>query len=167
MISYSITSSSLGWILGAVDMYGSLVKVSIDSSSVDLFKELKTSFPTDPLHEDEGLFKSRFLDLSECIEDPKKKYPWSILLLGTGFQNTVWDYLRTIPSGQTMTYSEVARKIGKPRAVRAVANACAANNLAIVVPCHRVIRNNGQLSGYRWGVKVKKLLLERERNEQA
>jgi AraC family transcriptional regulator of adaptative response/methylated-DNA-[protein]-cysteine methyltransferase len=74
----------------------------------------------------------------------------------------VWGVLRKIPAGTTATYAEVAQRIGKPRAVRAVAQACAANSLAVVVPCHRVVRSDGALSGYRWGVERKRTLLDRE-----
>jgi len=82
---------------------------------------------------------------------------------GTAFQARVWRALQKIPLGRTATYSEVARALGQPRAVRAVAQACAANNLALIVPCHRVIREDGDLAGYRWGVERKRALLERER----
>ena len=81
----------------------------------------------------------------------------------TAFQQKVWDSLRRIPRGETRSYSEVAREIGEPTAVRAVARACATNPIAIAVPCHRVVRSNGDISGYRWGVERKKKLLERER----
>jgi AraC family transcriptional regulator of adaptative response/methylated-DNA-[protein]-cysteine methyltransferase len=83
-------------------------------------------------------------------------------LRGTDFQRRVWAELRKIPAGKTASYSEVARRIGSPTAVRAVAGACAANSLAIVIPCHRVVRQDGGLSGFRWGVDRKKALLEKE-----
>jgi len=83
-------------------------------------------------------------------------------LRGTAFQLGVWNALRRIPPGRTATYAGIARRAGRPGAVRAVAAACAANPVAVVVPCHRVIRSNGELSGYRWGVKRKRMLLARE-----
>lgn len=82
--------------------------------------------------------------------------------IGTDFQQQVWNHLPTIPRGQTRTYSEVARALGRPTSVRAVAAACARNPIALVVPCHRVIRSDGQLAGYRWGVDVKRALLDAE-----
>lgn len=82
---------------------------------------------------------------------------------GTAFQERVWEALREIPAGETRTYSEVADAIGSPKSVRAVATACGANKLAVVIPCHRVVAKNGSLSGYRWGVERKRALLERER----
>lgn len=81
---------------------------------------------------------------------------------GTAFQKMVWTALRQIPPGQTVSYSELAQRLGQPRAVRAVAGACAANVLAVVIPCHRVVRRDGGLSGYRWGVSRKQALLQRE-----
>jgi len=81
---------------------------------------------------------------------------------GTAFQRRVWQALKEIPVGQTASYSEIARRIGLPKSVRAVAGACAANNLAVAIPCHRVVRNDGSLSGYAWGVERKRALLGRE-----
>jgi len=81
---------------------------------------------------------------------------------GTAFQIRVWEQLRTIPPGQTESYAEIARRIGAPRSARAVARACAANPVALAIPCHRVVRSDGSLSGYRWGVDRKRALLERE-----
>ena len=81
---------------------------------------------------------------------------------GTAFQRTVWRALREIPQGTTQSYSDIARRIGRPNAVRAVAHACASNPLAVLVPCHRAVRRDGALAGYRWGVERKRALLERE-----
>jgi len=81
---------------------------------------------------------------------------------GTAFQRRVWQALQEIPVGETVTYTEVARRIGVPKAVRAVAGACAANNLAVAIPCHRVVRNDGSLSGYAWGVERKRDLIRKE-----
>lgn len=81
---------------------------------------------------------------------------------GTDFQQRVWRALREIPSGSTMSYTELARKIGRPQAVRAVAGACASNPIAVAIPCHRIVRGDGALSGYRWGVDKKRALLQRE-----
>jgi len=84
---------------------------------------------------------------------------------GTVFQQRVWKALREIPAGETVSYAELARRIGSPGAVRAVASACAANNLAVAIPCHRVVRNDGALSGYAWGVERKAALLRKEAME--
>jgi len=81
---------------------------------------------------------------------------------GTAFQQRVWQALREIPVGETVSYAEIARRVGEPKSVRAVAQACGANNLAVVIPCHRVVKNDGALSGYRWGVERKRALIEKE-----
>ena len=81
---------------------------------------------------------------------------------GTAFQQRVWQALRDIPAGKTASYSDIAKKIGAPASVRAVAGACAANKIAVAIPCHRVVRTDGSLSGYRWGVERKRALLQRE-----
>ena len=81
---------------------------------------------------------------------------------GTAFQQRVWQALRDIPAGRTLSYADLARRIGAPKSVRAVAQACGANPLAVAIPCHRVVRNDGALAGYRWGVERKRALLERE-----
>jgi AraC family transcriptional regulator, regulatory protein of adaptative response / methylated-DNA-[protein]-cysteine methyltransferase len=81
---------------------------------------------------------------------------------GTAFQQRVWQALREIPVGETVSYAELARRVGEPKSVRAVAQACAANNIAVAIPCHRVVKNDGALSGYRWGVERKRALLEKE-----
>jgi AraC family transcriptional regulator of adaptative response/methylated-DNA-[protein]-cysteine methyltransferase len=82
---------------------------------------------------------------------------------GTAFQQRVWQALRNVPAGSTASYTEIAQRIGSPQAVRAVAGACAANALAVAIPCHRVVKNDGALSGYRWGVERKRALLAREK----
>ena len=96
------------------------------------------------------------------IEMPERGLQLPLDVRGTAFQERVWQALREIPPGSTMSYAEVAERIDAPRAVRAVANACASNRLAVAVPCHRVVRQDGHLSGYRWGVARKRELLRRE-----
>ena len=96
------------------------------------------------------------------IEMPERGLQLPLDVRGTAFQERVWQALREIPPGSTMSYAEVAERIGAPRAVRAVAKACASNRLAVAVPCHRVVRQDGHLSGYRWGVARKRELLRRE-----
>jgi AraC family transcriptional regulator of adaptative response/methylated-DNA-[protein]-cysteine methyltransferase len=96
------------------------------------------------------------------IEAPKIGLDLPLDVRGTAFQQRVWQALQEIPPGKTVTYTEIARAIGAPKAVRAVASACAANNLAVAIPCHRVVRNDGSQSGYAWGVARKRALIERE-----
>ena len=96
------------------------------------------------------------------VEAPKLGLELPLDVRGTAFQQRVWQALRKIPVGKTVSYSQIARRIKAPNSVRAVAQACAANPLAVAIPCHRVVRNDGTLSGYRWGVERKRALLERE-----
>ena len=103
--------------------------------------------------------------LSVSIETPASGSSLPLDVRGTAFQQRVWQALREIPLGSTATYTEIARRIGRPKAVRAVAQACAANEIAVAIPCHRVVRTDGSLSGYRWGVERKRALLERESRE--
>jgi AraC family transcriptional regulator of adaptative response/methylated-DNA-[protein]-cysteine methyltransferase len=98
--------------------------------------------------------------ISGFVETPGIGFPLDVR--GTAFQQRVWQALQEIPAGETVSYAEVARRIGSPKAVRAVAAACAANNLAVAIPCHRVVRIDGSLSGYAWGVERKRVLLDRE-----
>ena len=98
----------------------------------------------------------------ELVEKPGTTCELPLDIRGTAFQQRVWNALRKIPSGSTASYAEIAKAIGTPKAVRAVAQACAANSVAVAIPCHRVIRTDGGLSGYRWGVARKQALLERE-----
>ncbi|HPG89330.1 MAG TPA: methylated-DNA--[protein]-cysteine S-methyltransferase, partial [Hyphomicrobium sp.] len=96
------------------------------------------------------------------IEAPETGLDLPLDMRGTAFQHRVWQALRKIPAGTTATYSDIAETIGMPKAVRAVAAACAANKIAVAIPCHRVVRSDGSLSGYRWGVERKRKLLDRE-----
>jgi AraC family transcriptional regulator of adaptative response/methylated-DNA-[protein]-cysteine methyltransferase len=96
------------------------------------------------------------------IENPSVDTDLTLDIRGTPFQQKVWAALRAIPAGATTTYAALAARIGEPKAARAVASACAANKLAVAIPCHRVLRGDGSLSGYRWGVPLKRELIERE-----
>jgi AraC family transcriptional regulator of adaptative response/methylated-DNA-[protein]-cysteine methyltransferase len=97
------------------------------------------------------------------VEDPSVPLDFTLEARGTPFQMRVWKALRAIPAGMTVSYAELARRVGAPEAVRAVASACSANPIALAVPCHRVVSKNGSLGGYRWGVERKRALLEREK----
>lgn len=127
-----------------------------------LVEELAERFPRAQLMQDEAELSAALDAVQTMLADPSQGLDWPLDPFGTEFQLQVWQALRQIPPGQTVSYTELAARIGKPEAVRAVASACAANPLAVVVPCHRVIRSDGGLSGYRWGVERKQSLLERE-----
>jgi AraC family transcriptional regulator of adaptative response/methylated-DNA-[protein]-cysteine methyltransferase len=126
-----------------------------------LIEDLRRRFPAAKPADDSGhAVLAAVLDL---IASPRARCELPLAPAGTDFQHRVWQALRAIPPGGTASYREIAAAIGRPGSSRAVAGACAANPLAVVVPCHRVVRSDGSLSGYRWGVDRKRRLLERER----
>lgn len=131
-----------------------------------LLRELEASFPQAELAPGDSAFERRVAQVIGWLERPEGEFALPLDLRGTAFQREVWQALRAIAPGTTVSYQELARRIGRPNATRAVAAACAANRLAVVVPCHRVIRQDGGLSGYRWGVERKRELLKREAQEE-
>ncbi len=140
-----------------------LCAILMGDSEEALFDELTERFPRALLLQDEAEMSAPLDAVQALLADPHQGLDWPLDPLGTEFQVQVWQALRQVPPGQTVSYAELAARLGKPEAVRAVASACAANPLAVVVPCHRVIRSDGALSGYRWGAERKQSLLNRER----
>jgi AraC family transcriptional regulator of adaptative response/methylated-DNA-[protein]-cysteine methyltransferase len=128
----------------------------------ELAAELQGRFPKAVLTAGDEAFEQWVSRVIGLVEAPRLGWNLPLDLRGTAFQERVWQALREIPAGSTATYSEIAEKIGRPAAVRAVAGACAANLVAVAIPCHRVILAGGGLSGYRWGVERKRALLDRE-----
>lgn len=126
-----------------------------------LIEELRRRFPAAEPDDDSNA--NTLAAVMDFIENPRREFPLPLAPTGTAFQHQVWQALRGIPPGSTASYLAIAASIGRPGSARAVAGACAANPLAVVVPCHRVVRSDGSLSGYRWGVERKRRLLERER----
>ncbi len=163
-IEYTIVASPLGRLLvGATDRGASAVYLG--ESDARLKGALRKEYPGARISR--GARGSS--NLESCVEkilahlrgrEPSADLPADVR--GTAFERRVWEELRRIPYGATRTYSEIARAIGRPSAMRAVARACAANPVALVVPCHRVVRQDGHLAGYRWGIGRKRALLERE-----
>ncbi|HFK3786272.1 TPA: bifunctional DNA-binding transcriptional regulator/O6-methylguanine-DNA methyltransferase Ada [Klebsiella oxytoca] len=127
-----------------------------------LYDQLASLFPNARLHPGDEVFRLRVAQVFSYLNDHRQPFSLPLDLRGTAFQLQVWQALRQIPAGETRSYRQVAQSMGRPRAVRAVASACAANKLALVIPCHRVVREDGALSGYRWGTARKALLLARE-----
>jgi AraC family transcriptional regulator, regulatory protein of adaptative response / methylated-DNA-[protein]-cysteine methyltransferase len=123
---------------------------------------LRQMFPKAKISQADEQFTNWISQVVALIETPSRGLNLPLDVRGTAFQQRVWQALREIPAGQTMTYTEVAERIGAPTSVRAVAHACATNPAAVVIPCHRVIGKSGSLSGYRWGIERKRALLERE-----
>ncbi len=163
MIRFGVAECYLGWVLVAATARG-LCAIDLGDDPEVLEAGLRERFPNAQIDHDLAFSDwtqqvVRFLDAPECGLD----LPLDIQ--GTAFQRRVWAALREIPAGSTLSYTEVAERIGEPKAVRAVAGACAANKLAVAIPCHRVVRQNGDLSGYRWGIERKRKLLAREQEE--
>lgn len=159
-ISYASSQSPLGTLLIAATSRG-LCAVTLASSPDKALDQLRAQFPAADLQPGSDLAPMLAQVLSQLTEHPAA-LDLPLDLRATAFQMRVWQALRNIPRGQTRTYSQVAREIGQPTAVRAVARACATNPAAIVVPCHRVIGSNASLTGYRWGLDRKKRLLQIE-----
>jgi len=160
-IRFAVGECSLGSILVAQGDRG-VCAILLGSDPDALARELQDQFPRANLIGGDRDFERLVARVVTCIESPALGFDLPLDVRGTAFQQRVWQALRKIPAGRTASYSEIARRIGAPGSARAVAQACAANRLAVAIPCHRVVRNDGGLSGYRWGVERKRALLERE-----
>jgi methylated-DNA-[protein]-cysteine S-methyltransferase/AraC family transcriptional regulator of adaptative response/methylated-DNA-[protein]-cysteine methyltransferase len=136
--------------------------ILIGSKAGELEADLAARFPKSLLVRDDRKLSCDLQTILRFIEPPARALDLDLDIYGTPFQRRVWDALCGIPSGRTVTYAALARRIGEPESVRAVANACAANAIALAIPCHRVVRSDGTISGYRWGVERKRALLARE-----
>lgn len=163
-IRYAISDSSLGKILVATTERG-VCAIFLDNDAQELENELHRRFPKATIAPAGADFEGTVRKVVAFAENPKRTLDLPLDLQGTAFQQRVWKALRDIPPGKTATYGEIAQRIGAPDAVRAVGTACGANHVSLAVPCHRVIGKDGKLTGYRWGVERKKMLLEREREE--
>jgi len=159
LLLWSVTSSSIGDIIAIASPRG-LCRVVIGESN-ELLEPTLAEFPAATLIRDDDAMVDVMRALT-AIADGVDAPDLPMLVTGTAFQSRVWAALRQIPAGETRTYSEVAAAIGEPQAVRAVANACGANPTALAIPCHRVIRTDGSLGGYHWGLEVKVELLAAE-----
>jgi AraC family transcriptional regulator of adaptative response/methylated-DNA-[protein]-cysteine methyltransferase len=161
-IRFAIESCRLGFVLvGASDKGVCAILLGDDQEA--LAATLKARFPNATLINGDRDFKRQVAQVVKAVATPRAGIDLPLDVQGTAFQQRVWEALRQIPPGTTASYSEIARRIGRPRAVRAVASACAANWIAVAIPCHRVVRHDGNLSGYRWGVERKRALLDKER----
>jgi AraC family transcriptional regulator of adaptative response/methylated-DNA-[protein]-cysteine methyltransferase len=160
-IRFALGESSLGSILVAATEKG-ICAISLGDDPADLLRALEDRFPEAELVGGDADFEQLVATVVGLVEKPERAVDLPLDIRGTAFQQRVWKALRAIPPGKTASYAEIADDIGAPKSVRAVAGACAANNLAIVIPCHRVVRNDGAISGYRWGVARKRSLLARE-----
>jgi O-6-methylguanine DNA methyltransferase len=160
-IAFSIGESALGAVLVARSTDG-VCAILIGSVAAELESDLATRFTDSKLVRNDRKLSDDLGKILRFIETPSDGLNLRLDIRGTPFQQRVWEALLRIPPGSIVTYGALANRIGKPGAVRAVANACAANAIALAIPCHRVVRSNGTLSGYRWGVERKRALIARE-----
>src|SRR6202140_720462 len=159
-------TSSLGAILVASTKKG-VAAILLGDDPEDLVRNLQDRFPNARLIGADRDYEALVAQVVGFVEAPRLGLNLPLDVRGTAFQERVWKVLQEIPVGATVSYAEVARRIGTPKSVRAVAAACAANKLAVAIPCHRVIRNDGSLSGYAWGVDRKRILLDREASQNS
>ncbi|MGC2787264.1 MAG: bifunctional DNA-binding transcriptional regulator/O6-methylguanine-DNA methyltransferase Ada [Roseiarcus sp.] len=160
-IRFAVGQASLGAVLVAATKKG-VCAITLGDDPHALVRELQDRFPNAEFEGGDVEFERMVAQVVGLVEAPGQRLDLPLDIRGTAFQQRVWAALRAIPPGKTATYQEVARAIGQPKAVRAVAQACGANPLAVAIPCHRVVRTDGDVSGYRWGVERKRKLIDRE-----
>jgi AraC family transcriptional regulator of adaptative response/methylated-DNA-[protein]-cysteine methyltransferase len=160
-ITYGLVDSALGRLLIAATSRG-ICSVMLGDQDDSLEAELRKEYPHAALTRDESAFTTWARGIVAHLDGRRPHLDLPLDVQGTAFQWKVWRYLQSIPYGETRSYSEVARAIGAPASVRAVARACATNKACLVIPCHRVVGTDGNMAGYRWGVERKKALLDRE-----
>lgn len=161
-IRFAVGACTLGDILVAATAQG-ICAILLGDDADALLQDLQHRFPRAQLVGGDAAFEHTVACVVGLVEAPAIGLDLPLDIRGTAFQQRVWEALRRIPAGSTASYAEIAERIGAPAAVRAVAGACAANPIAVAIPCHRVVRSDGGLSGYRWGVERKRALLARER----
>lgn len=162
-LTYAVAACSLGHVLVAASAKG-VCAIILGDRPDELTEALQTLFPRATFNEGDDWFGDTTAAVVCLVDAPAKQSELPLDIRGTAFQRRVWEALRKIPPGKTATYSEIAAAIGAPNAVRAVAGACGANKLAVIIPCHRVVRSDGALSGYRWGPGRKQALIDREKS---
>lgn len=165
-IRFAVGQSSLGAILVASSTKG-VASILLGDDPDELVRNLQDRFPNARLIGADRDYEALIARVVGFVEAPGIGLDLPLDVRGTAFQRRVWQALQEIPVGETVSYAEIARRIGSPKSVRAVAGACAANNLAVAIPCHRVVRNDGALSGYAWGIERKGALLDRELSRSA
>jgi AraC family transcriptional regulator of adaptative response/methylated-DNA-[protein]-cysteine methyltransferase len=153
--------SDLGWMLIGATSRG-ICWLTFGQEPGGMLEELRAAFPKATLYNDEARLYAWFEQVRDFVLLPREALDLPVDIQGTAFQSRVWKALRQIPLGETASYSEVAQRLGEPSATRAVASACARNQIALLIPCHRVIAADGRLAGYRWGTERKQQLLTRE-----
>jgi AraC family transcriptional regulator of adaptative response/methylated-DNA-[protein]-cysteine methyltransferase len=162
-IRFAVGETSLGAILVASSRKG-VASILLGDDPDELVRDLQDRFPKAHLIGADREYEALVARVVGFVEAPALGLDLPLDVRGTAFQQRVWQALQEIPAGRTVAYADIARRIGSPKAVRAVAGACAANNIAVAIPCHRVVRSDGSLSGYAWGVERKRMLVDRERH---
>jgi AraC family transcriptional regulator of adaptative response/methylated-DNA-[protein]-cysteine methyltransferase len=165
-IRFAVGECSLGAVLVAATERG-VCAILLGDDPEPLVHELEARFPRADLRGGDRQFERLVSQVVGLVEDPARGHALPLDIRGTAFQQRVWQALGKIPPGATITYAELAQRVGRPQSVRAVASACAANGLAVAIPCHRAVRTGGGLAGYRWGVERKRALLMREGEQRA
>lgn len=160
-IGYAIAESPLGWLLVGATAHG-VCAVTLGDDPEALAVALRAEFPAADVSRDDTGLRRQVEWVLDLLAGEQQHEALPLDVAGTAFQMRVWEELRRIPRGETISYGELATRIGRPTASRAVARACATNPTAVVTPCHRVVRGNGELGGYRWGIERKRRLLEAE-----
>jgi AraC family transcriptional regulator of adaptative response/methylated-DNA-[protein]-cysteine methyltransferase len=163
-IKFAVGQTSLGAILVASSRKG-VASILLGDDPDELVRNLQDRFPKAHLIGADREYEALVARVVGFVEVPAIGLDLPLDVRGTAFQQRVWQALREIPVGETVSYAEIAHRIGFSNAMRAVAGACAANNLAVAIPCHRVVRKDGSLSGYAWGVRRKRALLDREASQ--
>ncbi|MGF1499462.1 MAG: methylated-DNA--[protein]-cysteine S-methyltransferase [Elainellaceae cyanobacterium] len=161
LLSFAIRPCWLGLVLVATTSQG-ICAIALGDTSEALTIQLQRDFPQAQLCQDNPAFATWVEQVLRLMEAPQSAVDLPLNTQGTAFQQRVWQLLQTIPPGKTLSYGDVATKMGNPRAVRAVAQACAKNPVAVAIPCHRVVGSDGSLKGYRWGRDRKQALLAKE-----
>lgn len=161
-INYTIVGSSMGRLLVAMTERG-VCAVRMTDTDAELEKDLREEFPQAQIKRDDSALREQVQKILNHLDNNEPRLDLPLDIRATAFQRQVWEKLRAIPYGQTVSYGDVAKALGKPGAVRAVGRACATNPVALVIPCHRVVREDQTLGGYRWGLERKKKLLAHER----
>lgn len=164
VIRFAVGQCVLGAILVAQSQRG-VCSILLGDDPDLLVRDLQDQFPKAQILGGDGEFEALVAQVVGFIETPSIGFHLPLDVQGTAFQERVWRALRDIPPGMTASYTDIAERIGSPKAVRAVARACASNHIAVAIPCHRVVRRDGDLAGYRWGVDRKRELLRRESKE--
>ncbi len=160
-IRFALAQCALGAILVAQSARG-ICAIALGDDPESLLRDFQDRFPQARLIGGDAAFEALVARVIGFVEAPGIGLELPLDIRGTAFQERVWQALRQVPPGETVSYTEIARRIGRPKSVRAVAQACAANQIAVAIPCHRVVRSDGALSGYRWGIARKRALLETE-----